>query len=85
MYSGSYNSGHPQVDAITSVDGQWITLHHERILWLPSEYRPGLSPIRGGMVIVGKTSGLVCDGVLLQAEITIGRIKRHLCGAGKIQ
>jgi len=58
-YNGGLDTGLTQVNAIISVDGQWITLHHERILWLSPEYRPGRSTVRDGMIFVGNKSGLV--------------------------
>ena len=58
-YNENYGSGLSQVDTVISVDGQWVTLHHEGILWLPPEYRPGRSTAHGEMDIIGDKFGLV--------------------------
>jgi WD40 repeat protein len=42
-----------------SADGVWITHNSEKILWLPSEYRPTCSAVSGNMISVGAGSGRV--------------------------
>ncbi|KAH7176233.1 hypothetical protein EDB81DRAFT_633571, partial [Dactylonectria macrodidyma] len=42
-----------------SADGVWITYQGRNLLWLPSEYRPETSAIRGSIVALGCNSGRV--------------------------
>lgn len=39
--------------------GQWITLNGEKILWLPAEFRPSSSVIKGSKLALGHASGKV--------------------------
>ena len=51
------------VGAGISFDGTWILNQGERVLWLPSEYRPSCSDISGSSIGIGTGSGRVwiCD------------------------
>ncbi|KAI9651467.1 MAG: hypothetical protein M1829_002802 [Trizodia sp. TS-e1964] len=42
-----------------SFDKKWITYKSENFLWLPSEYRPICSAVRGSTVVIGCPSGRV--------------------------
>jgi hypothetical protein len=42
-----------------SIKGEWIRSGHQRMLWLPSDYRPSCSAVRGGVVGLGHPSGRV--------------------------
>ncbi|KAJ5216310.1 uncharacterized protein N7498_002717 [Penicillium cinerascens] len=42
-----------------SLHDQWIALQGDRALWMPPEYRPTCSFIRGGTVVLGHYSGRV--------------------------
>ncbi|KAF7504607.1 hypothetical protein GJ744_002034 [Endocarpon pusillum] len=45
--------------AALSSDGTWITYNSEKLIWLPSEYRPSCSAISGKMIGIGTASGKV--------------------------
>ena len=42
-----------------SPDGTWITWRSQKVLWLPSEYRPSRSGVAGSAVVLGYPSGRV--------------------------
>ena len=42
-----------------SPDGTWITWRSQKVLWLPSEYRPSSSGVAGSAVVLGCSSGRV--------------------------
>ncbi|KAF2737776.1 hypothetical protein EJ04DRAFT_487350 [Polyplosphaeria fusca] len=39
------------------VEDQWISVDHQRLLWLPPEYRPACSAVNGQLVYLGHSSG----------------------------
>ena len=39
------------------VEGQWISLNQQRMLWLPSEYRPTCVTVNKNAVVLGHSSG----------------------------
>ncbi|KAF2726474.1 hypothetical protein EJ04DRAFT_453287, partial [Polyplosphaeria fusca] len=39
------------------VQHEWISLHQQRMLWLPSEYRPTCTAVYGSVVFLGHSSG----------------------------
>jgi WD40 repeat protein len=39
--------------------GQWIKLNGEKVLWLPTEFRPRCSAINGNVVVLGHASGRI--------------------------
>jgi WD40 repeat protein len=41
------------------VKGEWLSRNTERILWLPPEYRPGVSAIHDNIVCIGTSAGRV--------------------------
>jgi len=47
-----------EIDAI-GMDGDWMTLSSERILWVPPEYRPSGWASRNGIVVLGSGAGRV--------------------------
>ena len=49
---------HYQYTGLSS-DGAWITYHSEKLVWLPSEYRPTCSAISGKTIGSGAGSGKV--------------------------
>jgi WD40 repeat protein len=51
----------PQIDPVTNlfVDEYWITRDSEKLLWLPSEYRPICSTFKGNILVFGCSSGQV--------------------------
>ncbi|KAH7173307.1 uncharacterized protein B0J16DRAFT_311083 [Fusarium flagelliforme] len=42
-----------------NIDGEWITKHGKKILWLPAEFRPGRSAVFKSTVAIGCNSGRV--------------------------
>lgn len=46
-------------DEISLLDSQWVTLHGEKVLWLPPEYRPSSWTIRGNTLVLGHPSGQI--------------------------
>jgi hypothetical protein len=42
-----------------SDDGTWITVALEKVVWLPSEYRPSCSAVLGKVMVVGVGNGRV--------------------------
>jgi WD40 repeat protein len=51
----------PQIDPVTNlfIKEYWITRDSEKLLWLPSEYRPICSIFRGNILVFGCSSGQV--------------------------
>jgi hypothetical protein len=51
----------PQIDPVTNlfVKEYWITRDSEKLLWLPSEYRPICSTFKGNILVFGCSSGQV--------------------------
>ena len=41
------------------VKGEWIACERENMLWLPADYRPSCSAVRGEVVVLGHSSGHV--------------------------
>jgi hypothetical protein len=41
------------------VNGDWVTLSSERILWLPPEYRPGRWVSQGDTIVIGSRTGRI--------------------------
>jgi WD40 repeat protein len=41
------------------LEGQWVALQSEKVLWLPPEYRPTCSVVKGGTLALGHASGRV--------------------------
>ncbi|KAJ5680776.1 hypothetical protein N7536_011915 [Penicillium majusculum] len=53
-------SNSPLKDFEVSIEhGQWIKLNGEKVLWLPTEFRPRCSAINGNMVVLGHQSGRI--------------------------
>jgi WD40 repeat protein len=46
------------VDAL-GINGDWVTLSSERVLWLPPEYRPGVWARHNGVAVIGSNVGRV--------------------------
>jgi WD40 repeat protein len=42
-----------------SADDEWITYNAEKLLWLPSEYRPSHSVVSGDVIAIGCGNGRV--------------------------
>jgi WD40 repeat protein len=51
----------PQIDPVTNlfVKEYWITRDSEKLLWLPSEYRPNCSIFKNNILVFGCSSGQV--------------------------
>ena len=55
---GEYNG--PQYQGVgLSSDRKWITCNSERLVWLPSEYRPSCSAVSGMKIVIGTGVGNV--------------------------
>ncbi|KAF2741599.1 hypothetical protein M011DRAFT_414234, partial [Sporormia fimetaria CBS 119925] len=51
---------HPQYQHLAvSSDNAWITYNSKKVLWLPSEYRPGCSTVLDKLIGIGAGSGRV--------------------------
>ncbi|OQE11875.1 hypothetical protein PENFLA_c071G03084 [Penicillium flavigenum] len=46
-------------DEVLIQDRQWIMLHGEKAMWLPPEYRPRCSAVRGSTLALGHASGRI--------------------------
>lgn len=53
------DSGHDQTKVFSSVfvEGQWVGLAEQRLLWLPPEYRSTCTAVCGDTVCIGHASG----------------------------
>ena len=59
-HSATAEAEHPQhLSASLSSDMTWIKHENKNILWIPSEYRPSCSSVRGTTVAIGVGSGRV--------------------------
>jgi WD40 repeat protein len=60
-----------------SLDRSWVTCHGKNVLWLPSEYRPGVCAISGAMVGIGSASGRVLMIRFSPAVARSGDMRSH--------
>ena len=59
-YAATAEAEHPQhLSASLSSDLRWIKHANKNMLWIPSEYRPSCSSVRGPTVAIGVGSGRV--------------------------
>jgi hypothetical protein len=57
---GNVSSCFPRVNAeMIALNGQWITIHGDRVLWLPPEYRPRCSAVKDNTLALGHASGRI--------------------------
>jgi WD40 repeat protein len=49
----------PTAEEIRILEGQWVEFRGEKVLWLPLEYRPLCSVVRGSTLAMGHASGRV--------------------------
>jgi WD40 repeat protein len=57
-HAATAKAAHPQHLSVSlSSDKTWIKHENKDILWIPSEYRPSCSSVRGTMVAIGVGSG----------------------------
>ena len=68
-----------------SADKTWITYNNNKMLWLPSEYRPSCSNISGNEIAIGVSSGRIwiCSFQPDESEAPSGIMRRKQNGGEK--
>lgn len=58
-FQNSKNPPHEDLSFLLAVDGEWVIRNTKKLLWLPWDYRPKTSAVKGNILAIRHESGRV--------------------------